>query len=312
VTDAAPLFNDLAKGPDDGVAHWLTAKDGRRIRVGHWGMSATRGTVIVFPGRTEYVEKYGFLASEMLRHGFACVSIDWRGQGLADRAAPAKTTGHVDDFDEFQLDVAAVFDHLRDTGLPEPFHLLGHSMGGCIGLRALMDGVPVASAVFSAPMWGLQIPQGLKQFAWVFSTIGIRAGLRYSVAPGQSPIEIPGIIAFDGNQLTADRERFDYFQRQIEAHPELGLGNASLGWLNAALREMRDLSRRPAPDVPCTTFLGGAEGIVAPDAIKTRMAGWAKGELVLLDGARHEVLLETQPNRDIAIQGAAELFARNS
>jgi len=312
VTSAAPLYNDLAKGPDDGAAEWLTTRDGTRIRVGRWGMTATRGTVIVFPGRTEYVEKYVFFAVEMLKHGFACVSVDWRGQGLADRAAPDKTTGHVDDFDEFQHDVAAVMAHVRAAGLPEPYHILGHSMGGCIGLRALMDGLPVASAAFSAQMWGLVISPGVRQFAWAFSTVGVQLGLRYSVAPGQRPIESPGILAFEDNLLTDDREQFDYFQNQIKAHPELGLGNASLGWLNAALREMRDLARRPAPDVACATFLGAAEAIVEPRAIQTRMAGWAKGELTVLDGARHEVLLETKPARDISIQGAAKLFTQNS
>ena len=41
--------------------------------------------------------------------------------------------------------------------LPRPWRLLAHSMGGTIGLRALTRGVPVAAAVFSAPMWGIRV-----------------------------------------------------------------------------------------------------------------------------------------------------------
>ncbi len=54
----APLYNDISGGPEGGVAHWLTTSDGLRIRVGLWNMADAKGTVLIFPGRTEFVEKY--------------------------------------------------------------------------------------------------------------------------------------------------------------------------------------------------------------------------------------------------------------
>ena len=48
----APLYADVAQGPADGRAVWLTAADGVRIRAVVWNGSAPRGTVILLPGRT--------------------------------------------------------------------------------------------------------------------------------------------------------------------------------------------------------------------------------------------------------------------
>ncbi len=297
MTSAAPYFEAEAKGPADGAASWLRTEDGLRLRAGVWGRDAKKGTVLIFPGRTEYVEKYGFLATESLNRGYASLAVDWRGQGLADREPADRTVGHVNHFDEFQRDVAAVLSHARALGLPEPYYLIGHSMGGCIALRWVMDGAPVKAVAFSAPMWGLALSPALKTVARISTSVGYTFGLKHRFAPGQKPNPVPGIIDFAENLLTADRQMFDDFQAQIRAHPELGLGNASLGWLRAALMEMSALDRRPSPDLPCTTFLGLDEAIVSPSAIRDRMGRWDNGKLVELPNGRHEVLLEVPATR---------------
>jgi lysophospholipase len=56
---AAPLFDDIAEGPAGGSALWCEAHDGLRIRIALWRAKAEKGTIFVFPGRTEYIEKYG-------------------------------------------------------------------------------------------------------------------------------------------------------------------------------------------------------------------------------------------------------------
>ncbi|WP_375173129.1 alpha/beta fold hydrolase [Pseudooceanicola sp.] len=297
--DQAPFFSDVAEGPEGGQAVWAKAADGLRIRVGWWQPEgAARGTVLLFPGRTEYIEKYGRDARALTEAGYAVLAIDWRGQGLADRMVPNARVGHVGVFADYQLDVAAALAVAEEAGLPRPWHLLAHSMGGCIGLRSLYEGLPVNSAVFSAPMWGIRMAAPTRPAAWVLSWSGSRLGLGHLMSPGTSEEPYPLDAPFAENKLTSDPEMYDYMRRQLIAQPELSLGGPSLHWLNQALAETLALARRPAPALDCLTFLGADEAIVDPGRIHARMESWTNGELVMLPGARHEVLMETPATRD--------------
>ena len=119
----APYFADVAEGPAGATALWLRAGDGVRLRMGHWPAgrhdaapeepagpaeeARARGTILMFPGRTEYLEKYGPTAAEFTRRGYAFAAIDWRGQGLSDRLHADRRLGHVGRFTDYQLDCAA-------------------------------------------------------------------------------------------------------------------------------------------------------------------------------------------------------------
>ena len=125
----APLYDDVADGPPDGRAWWLTCADGVRVRAAVWNARGARGTVLLLPGRTEYVEKYGRAAGDLAARGYATVSVDFRGQGLADRALPDRMSGHVGDFAEFQHDIDAVIGLIDRLGLPDPRVRLVHLDG---------------------------------------------------------------------------------------------------------------------------------------------------------------------------------------
>ena len=152
----APYYSEIASGPGGGQAFWLQTDDDVRIRVGQWVPEAARGTILFFAGRNECVEKYGTAAGEVVARGFAAVSIDWRGQGLADRLIADHRLGHVEDFADYQRDVQAILAHIKGHGLPEPYFVVGHSMGGAIGLEALHRGLPVAAAA-GAPTRGTSL-----------------------------------------------------------------------------------------------------------------------------------------------------------
>jgi len=82
ITQAVAALNEKMGGEGfDGSAKFEIAD------VGHWTGQHVKGTVLLFPGRTEYIEKYGPAAADFLARGFATVVIDWRGQGLADRTS---------------------------------------------------------------------------------------------------------------------------------------------------------------------------------------------------------------------------------
>jgi len=294
----APFFDELAQGPPGGSAYWLDTEDGKRIRLGVWP-KGDRGTVLIFPGRTEHIEKYGRVAAEFSKRGFAVAAVDWRGQGLADRATPNRHVGHVDQFTDFQLDVAAVRKALTVFRMPTPIYLVAHSMGGCIGLRSLHDGLDVKKVMFSAPMWGISFnPSVLKPVAWTLSTLLNPFQVRNILAPGAEADAYLVEGAFDDNTLTTDRDTFDYMKAQVLDVPDFQLGGPSVAWLNGALREMRNLSQMDMPNTPCVTFLGTDEQIVDPGPVKDGMAKWPNGELVIVEDARHEILMEIPETRD--------------
>ncbi|WP_019955648.1 alpha/beta hydrolase [Yoonia vestfoldensis] len=298
MSPAAPFFDDIANGPAHGAAHWLTTGDNRRIRAGHWPVDNARGTVLIFPGRTEYIEKYGITAQALTSAGYATLAVDWRGQGLADRLIADTDLGHIGDFADYQQDVQALLAHAADLGLPRPWFMIAHSMGGCIGLRSLTNGLDVAAVMFSAPMWGIQMPRATRSFAWGLSTLSLTLKFDEKVVPGQSATSYPLQQPFAGNMLTNDPEIYAALGGQIKAHPELGLGGPTLRWLNKSLQEMRALARLPSPATPCITFLGSKESIVDPAAIRTRMARWPGGVLHEIKGGQHEMLMDTPEMRD--------------
>ncbi|MFD1508297.1 alpha/beta fold hydrolase [Lacimonas salitolerans] len=306
--ERAPFFDDLAEGPDNGAAYWLRADDGVRLRIGVWPQADARGTAIIFPGRTEYAEKYGRAAADLAARGYATLAIDWRGQGLADRLLPDRAIGHVEDFADYQRDVAAVIAAAHALDLPRPWHLIAHSLGGCIGLRAVMSGLPVQSCVFSAPMWGITLAPATRPAAWALGWSAARLKLGRSMAPGTSPVHLVLGEPFEGNPLTTDRDMFDYMRSHLVMQPDLSLGGPSIHWVHKALVEMRALARLPSPSLPCLTFLGTAEKIVDPGRIDARMAAWPGGSLQMVAGAEHEVLMETPAIRALAFDQATALF----
>ena len=288
----APFRDDLAQGPAGGRAYWAEAADGVKLRLGHFVAEAARGTVLLFPGRTEFVEKYGRTAADLAAGGYDTLVIDWRGQGLADRLLEDVRTGHVHFFEDYQKDVAAMVAAAEALNLPRPWHLIAHSMGGCIGLRALMDGLPVSSCVFTGPMWGIRISAPVRAAAWALGWGSARVGLDHKIAPGMSADSYVAIQPFDGNQLTTDDEAYAHLRHQITAEPGFQLGGPSLRWLYESLAECRVLAQRPSPDLPCLTFCGSNERIVDVAAIRTRMAHWPNGHLEMIPNGEHEVLME--------------------
>lgn len=305
----APLHNALAEGPEAAEAVWLTTSDGKRLRAGLWNAQGTAGTVVLLPGRSEYVEKYGRTAAQLARAGYATLTLDWRGQGLSARALADPLVGHVGDFAEYQSDLDTLLAFATARALPEPWHLLAHSMGGTIGLRALMRGLPFRRAAFTAPMWEILIAPWLRPVAQGLAALSRPLGFDHLYVPSTGPAIYTLTTDFAGNTLTRDRQMWDYMRAQNQALPELALGGPSLGWLRAALSECRALARLPSPACPALCALGGQERIVAPQAIHRRMSAWPQGQLRLYPEAEHEVLMETPPTRMSFLQDCLALFA---
>lgn len=304
----APFFHDVAGGPAGGAAYWCTTSDNIRIRVGFWPVENAKGTVLLFPGRTEYIEKYGLTAKEFAARGYATVAIDWRGQGLADRLIEDRRVGHVISFTDYQKDVAAAMQVVRTLKAPEPLHLLGHSMGGGIGLRAAIDGLDVQSCAFTGPMWGIYMAPIMRPLGYILPRVANAVGMGTRLPPSTRIESYVLANPFENNVLTTDPDMYAMMKSQLEVRPDLRLGGPSLIWLREALEECKYLSRQPSPNLPCVTFLGDNERIVDCHAVHDRMARWSNGVLSVVPACEHEVLMETPGIRTRVFDQMESLF----
>lgn len=302
----APFFAEVAGGAARAV--WVKSTDGLRLRLAIWDNGGNKGTVFLLPGRTEYVEKYGLAAAEMVARGFNVIAIDWRGQGLSDGRLPDPMVGHVDDFAEYQCDLDAMLDAAQAMGLAEPHYLLAHSMGGCIGLRGLMGKHPFQAAAFTAPMWGIALSTWMRPLANVIATASGWFGLSHIYAPGTGAISYVNEAAFLGNVLTTDADMWAYMGKQTATYPALALGGPSLAWAKAAMTECNALALMQSPDLPCYVALGTSEKVVDPLPIHARMAVWPKGQLDVYTGLEHEIMMEGPSARGRFYDKAAALF----
>jgi lysophospholipase len=287
----APFFAEVAEAPPGAEALWLRTSDGLRLRAVLW-RGGERGTAVVFPGRTEFAEKYGRIAGGLVARGLAVAVIDWRGQGLSDRYPANPMRGHVDDFRDYQRDVAALLDACAEQALPGPRYLVAHSMGACIGLRTLLERAEFCGAVLSAPMWHLQMKAATRELTARFTQIANLMGLGGRLMPGTQAQPTALALPFEGNALTSDRATFDWCVAQITAHPELALGGPTMQWTRAALEEMARLYIAPLPNLPLLVLLGSDESVVSAGVIRSQVAQMPQASLVELPGARHEIFME--------------------
>lgn len=288
----APLFSDIAKAPPDGQVMWRYASDGVRIRVGVWS-GGPRGTVFVLTGRSEYIEKYGPTIGRLLSGGYSVVICDWRGQGLSERLEDDETLGHVESFSDYQLDLKEMCDVAHKMQLPRERYFLAHSMGGSIGLRAVNESLAVRKVIFTAPFWDVHMSAGLKAYANLVTAFAPTIGFGGKRTPKTTPSAYIAWAPYENNFLTSDKPTYEWLQQQVLRHPELVVGGPSLAWLREAFYEIRYFQKieRPLPD--CLCFLGSEEKIVSPKAVHRVMENWPNGELVLVQGAEHEILMET-------------------
>ena len=304
---SAPFHAIIADEPVAN-AYWTKAADGTRIRVAHWKKTRSKGTVLLFPGRSEYIEKYSVTAADLAAKGFGTFAIDWRGQGLADRLVKDVNAGYVEDFADYQSDLEAALDVAKELKLPKPWYLLGHSMGGAIGLRALYNGLDVKAASFSAPMWGVGSTPTIRFFGKILGNVVSRLGHGDRFAPGASPDLYVIVDTFPDNMLTTDSAMYVRMQEQARAHPELCIAGFTYKWAFEAIKETQALEAIASPTLPCFTFWGTNERIVNPSAIERRMARWQDGRSMLVPRAEHEILMDSLAMRQPVIDAMAEYF----
>lgn len=305
-------FHQLSGDPLlPGTAFWVQAEDGVRLRMAIWRCERIqpRGGVFLFPGRTEYIEKYAPFARMLTDAGYEVLAIDWRGQGMSDRLQEDRRPGHIRDFADYQRDVIEMVIAASKIDLPNPWHLLAHSMGGCIGLAALHDDLPVNSAVFSAPMWAIELRSIPGFIIQPMAKIAGMLGLGGHAIPGNGGKTTYFVDeAFGRNVLTHDLHEWTRLLHEAANWPDLTVGGASYDWVLAAMKECARLSKLDSPHLPMSVSLGHDEVVVSKTAIRDRVGRWPDAKLLEYENCRHEVMMESPDLRERFLDATLRQF----
>jgi lysophospholipase len=281
--------------PDGATAGSLRTRDGVTLRYARFAPPPGRkGTVCVFPGRAEFIEKYFEVVDDLRARGFAVAVLDWRGQGLSQRALPDRRKGHVRNFAEYDHDLEAFMQEVVLPDCPPPYFALAHSMGGPVLIRAAAQGKRWFNrTVLSAPMLGLAGRAGsrpARATARLMRTLGM--GRLYVPGGGATPIFLQ---PFEGNPLTSDPARYRRTAQIIESAPDLAIGSPTVGWLDAAFRVMGQCAEpgfARALRHPMLIVGAGADRVVSNAATEHFAMRLRTGARVQVSGARHEILME--------------------
>jgi len=261
---------------NQGELGWLILADGRRLCLHDWPLPDARAGVLLVHGLGEHAGRYGALAAWFNARGYAVRSYDQRGHGRSpgQRGALSRPLELLDD-------LAQVYGRF-DATLEAPPLLLGHSMGGLVALRAVLDGyVAPRALVLSSPAlrtWTPDWEQALARLlARVLPNLPLRSGLPFEALSHEAAV----VAAYRHDPLRS-------------------------GWIIPRLARFifesgpHCIARAMQLAVPTLLLAAGADRLV--DARGSRAfaaAAQAGGELTtwVPDGLFHELFNEAEPAR---------------
>src|SRR5215468_9781831 len=281
--------------PEDVVTGAIATPDGVKLRFARWAPPPGRkGTVCLFQGRAEFIEKYFETVRDLRARGFAVATLDWRGQGMSQRGLRNSRKGYVRSFDDYAIDLDTFINEIVLPDCPPPHFALAHSMGASILLRAAYNGNRTFDrTVLLAPMIALPGMRRTRATRMLVRAMRL-AGLGMSYVPGgDSTVMMQR--PFIGNLLTSDPVRYARNVAVLEARPELATGWPTVAWTDSAFRVMGELAEPGYPGrirQPILIIAAGQDGIVSTPAIDDFSVRLRAGSHLIVPGARHELLME--------------------
>jgi len=276
-----------------------------------------KAAALILGGLGDFGEQYYELAQDLDNRDIKPVIIDLPGQGGSGRYLKNLHKRHSNGFDNLLKDLSILIDEIvlsaaidpENNHLRLPIFLIAHSMGGHLALRYLSEynittkGQPVFSAVaLSAPMMNIKAVERLPgiisfpilKILGLFPTAYVPGGCNWTEQYRDRPT-LKGIF-------TSDEHRAE-LQKAFFSHPEyahLAIGSPTNKWLNDAIKSCKKLRKKgylEKIETPIVIGLAGDDRIVSNIAILEASARLKNCDLLELDGAQHEILMEKDQYR---------------
>lgn len=292
--------NPVPNGAATGI---FIAPGGIRLRYARWDTTAERrlGTVCLFHGRAEFIEKYFETITDLRRRGFAVATMDWRGQGGSSRLLKNPAKGHAENFAQFDEDVRQFMSEIVLPDCPPPYYCLAHSMGGHLVLRLAQTKVCWWDRiVLTAPKIRFAGTNSQKLMTSAAAEAAALFGFGDSFIPGGKPHSWDE-SSFKGNPGTSDRLRFERAQEVLRAAPHLAIGSPTIGWVAAASSSISVINSPAVMErvkVPTLIVAAGNDAFVCTAAIERFASRIKNCTHIVIAGAKHEILQERDQFRE--------------
>lgn len=256
----------------------LTAIDGVRLFRQSWIPEVQdRAVVILVHGLSEHSDRYIHFVEHLLQQQFAMETFDLRGHGRSE--IPVKPT-YVNQFEEHQEDLDLFQALVKDRHPHVPIFLFGHSMGGSIAAKLLIERqLQFAGLILSSA--GLKIGESTP--GWLIKLSGILSSL------------VPGLATrrLSPERLTRDQE----VVQQIKADPmyySQGIPARTGAELLRAMTKIQSGAEKIR--LPLLVMHGGADTVtsVAGSQSFYEKASSDDKTLKIYENAYHEILNEPE------------------
>jgi len=257
------------------------------------GNRPLRGRVLVVHGLGEHSKRYEWVAARLASAGYEVWAGDLRGHGQAPGLR-----GHSDRWQDLLDDVEEVWREMeaRSSDATAPLAVLGHSLGGLIGLdwslahaerlRALVLSAPAFEVGFVPPPWKIALARFAARTA---PTLAQSSGIR----PEQISSVLEEIEAYRNDPQIHDRVTARQYVLYMEAATRLVGYALRLAW-------------------PTLVLAGGDDTVVSVAAVRHfAESNPARIEFHLYPGARHEIFHEAPAIREAAAEHLLTFLSRH-
>jgi alpha-beta hydrolase superfamily lysophospholipase len=264
----------------------LTSRDGTKLAYRAWGVASKPDiTFAVVHGLGDHAGRYQRFAAGMAKHGMATYAVDLRSHGKS----PGQR-GHIDSFDQWTDDCAALVNFVRkETGGSEVIPL-GHSFGGVTLLGTVLAG---------------KIPEA-KRFIVSSAALKVKVAVPpWKISVGKAASKITPRLALDNEVNVASLSRIqsvvDDYRKDPLVHRKIS-SRLYTEYLGAVQFIMQNASKIK---VPFLILAGADDALIDPEGSRQLHSATTSGStLEILPGRFHE------PFNDIDSEEVFALIAR--
>ena len=270
---------------------WLTMPDGQKLYVRDWPNPSAQNAVLIVHGLGEHSGRYEQLAQWFLARGFTVRSYDQRGHGHTPGQRAALRYGH-----DLLQDLVTVYKAYAQSIGRAPM-LLGHSMGGLVAVRTVLDGrIEPPALVLSSPALRSYEGPWLRRLASVLTRVlpnlPLRSGLQLDGLSHDTKV----IDAYRNDPLCSNKVT----PRMADFIFRAGASSITDAW---------------QLHVPTLLLVAGSDRLVDPSGSRDFSSGaWATKHLTsrFFDTLFHELFNEAGTGRHQVLAQLAEWMRRRS